>query len=301
MLTPDMQSFRDPEGAKIPEELSAVVDCHVHLFPRNLFRAVWKWFDQYAWKIRYRMPSSEVLDYLLSRGVRHVVALQYAHKPGISKYLNRYMTEKCEKYKGRVTGLATVFPGEEGAVSIVREAFESGLEGLKLHAHVQCFDVADKSLYRLYECCRSYGKPVVMHIGREPKSDAYACDPYQLCRADRLAPVLKDFPDLKIVVPHLGFDETSAYRRMAEAHDNLWLDTTMVITNYFPMKQPVDLAQYRPDRMLYGSDFPNIPYAWDRELAALVRAGLSPEFLEKITWKNAADLFGLDIAPSPGH
>lgn len=34
-------------------------------------------------------------------------------------------------------------------------------------------------MHRLYECCRTYNKPVVMHIGREPKSTAYRCDPYE--------------------------------------------------------------------------------------------------------------------------
>ncbi len=73
-----------------------------------------------------------------------------------------------------------------------------------------------------------------MHVGREPKSTAYRCDPYQLCSAERLEPIVIGFPNLKICVPHLGFDEISAYREMIEKYDNLWLDTSMAITDYFP-------------------------------------------------------------------
>ena len=58
-----------------------------------------------------------------------------------------------------------------------------------------------------------------MHVGREPKSTAYRCDPYQLCSADRLELILKDFPDLNICVPHLGFDELLAYRKMIEKYE----------------------------------------------------------------------------------
>jgi len=57
-----------------------------------------------------------------------------------------------------------------------------------------------------------------------------------------------------------GFDETMQYRLLIEKYDNLWTDTTMVITDYFPMKETIDLSRYRLDRVMYGSDFPNIPY-----------------------------------------
>ena len=136
-----------------------------------------------------------------------------------------------------------------------------------------------------------------MHVGREPKSTAYSCDPYQLCSAEKLNHILKDFPDIKICVPHMGFDEISAYREMIEKYDNLWLDTTMVITDYLPIKEKIALGNYRSDRIMYGSDFPNIPYAWDRELKELKAADISYEALEKISHKNATDFFSLNSQP----
>jgi hypothetical protein len=47
---------------------------------------------------------------------------------------------------------------------------------------------------------------------------------------------------------------------------------------------------------MYGSDFPNIPYAWDRELKWLKNSGLPQEKLEWILGKSAADFFGLGSA-----
>ncbi len=277
----------------VPDGLPPVIDAHVHVFPHNLFSAVQKWFDEHAWHIRYQLTTSQIFDFLVSRGISHIIALQYAHKPGIARHLNRYMLEKCRQYGDRVTGLATVFPGEENAEDILQEAFDSGLKGVKLHAHVQCFDMNSAPMNRLYECCRTNRKPLVMHIGREPKSPAYLCDPYALCRADKLEKVINDFPDLNVCVPHLGFDETDDYRKLIEKYDNLWLDTTMVLTDYFQLKEKIDLGRYRSDRIMYGSDFPNIPYAWDRELRVLKTAEISRDVLEKICWKNAADFFDL--------
>ncbi len=297
MLEMNMQSLNDKEGSMVPVGLPPVIDAHVHIFPRSIFSAIWKWFDENAWHIRYQMTSSQIFDFLLSHGIQHIIALQYAHKPGIARQLNKYMSEKCAEYENQVTGMATVFPGEESAEKILQEAFDSGLGGLKLHAHVQCFDMNSKHMNRLYECCRINKKPVVMHIGREPKSTAYRCDPYEICSAEKLENILKDFPGIKICVPHLGFDETSDYRKMIEKYDNLWLDTTMVITDYFQLKEKIDLGRYRSDRIMYGSDFPNIPYAWDRELKELKAVGISRHALEKISGKNAIDFFSLKLPP----
>ena len=296
MLKLNLPSIDDVEGESVPEGLPVTVDAHVHIFPGSVFSAIWAWFDDNAWPIRYRLSSSAVLEYLLSRGVSHVIALQYAHKPGISRMLNQHMVETCREFPGRVTGMAAVFPGEEDAEKVVKEAFGNGLMGVKLHAHVQCFDMNAQEMDVLYDVCQSEQKPMVMHVGREPKSVAYRCDPYEICSAEKLENVLRHFPRLKICVPHLGFDEIGIYRDLIEKYDNLWLDTTMMLADYFPIREAVELNSYRVDRIMYGSDFPNIPYAWDRELKWLKNSGLPQVKLEWILGKSAADFFGLGSA-----
>jgi uncharacterized protein len=44
---------------------------------------------------------------------------------------------------------------------------------------------------------------------------------------------------------------------------------------------------------VYGTDFPNLPYAWDRELKNLVKARLPSDALRRILGSNAVTLFGL--------
>jgi uncharacterized protein len=59
------------------------------------------------------------------------------------------------------------------------------------------------------------------------------------------------------------------------------------------MKESIDLQQYRMDRVMYGSDFPNIPYAWDRELKHLEASGLTADRMEWILHKSATEFFNL--------
>lgn len=295
MLTPDLPHYNDPEGDCLPAGISCVIDAHVHVFPDRTFQAVRNWFDAHAWRIRYRDSSENLIRFLLDRGVAHVIALQYAHKPGIARELNTYMAGLCRRFPGQVTGMATVFPGEPGAKDILKKAFDQGLGGVKLHVHVQCFDLNSPQMDEICAVCAGYGTPMVVHAGREPRSDHYRCDPYAFCRADKVGRILTRFPDLKFCVPHLGFDEISAYRSLMAAHDNLWLDTAMVLTDYFPAQVRPDLMAFPLDRVMYGSDFPNIPYAWDRELKWLKGADLCASELEQITWRNAARFFNLDL------
>ena len=42
---------------------------------------------------------------------------------------------------------------------------------------------------------------------------------------------------------------------------------------------------------MYGTDFPQIPYAWDRELKSIVQQGLPDAALEKLLAANALEFF----------
>jgi uncharacterized protein len=282
----------DEEGERLPDGLPPVVDAHVHLFPQGLFEALWRWFDRWGWPVRYRLGPERTLDYLLERGVGHVVAMNYAHKAGVARTLNAWTAELCGG-RERVTPLATVFPGEEGASSLLDEAFAAGLAGVKLHCHVQCFAADDPVMEPIYAACARWDRPLVMHAGREPKSPGYACDPHELCGIDRAERVLLEHPDLRLCVPHLGADEFEGYERLLGRFDNLWLDTTMMLADYFDVPGARRLLDARPDRILYGTDFPNLPYAWDRELKRLGAFDLSEERLELLLGGAARGLFGI--------
>jgi len=291
-LSLPLSALHDEEGDKVAEGSPPVVDAHVHVFPDALFKAVRLWFDNFGWPVRYRLAAPQILDFLLSRGIRHVVALQYSHKPGIARKLNSFMAELC-KSRPHVTGTATIFPGEPDARIILEDAFQSGLKGVKLHAHVQFFDLDSPAMHEIYRVCSDHDQPLVMHVGREPKNPEfpYPVDPYVICVPEKVERVVNFYADLRICVPHLGADNYREYTRMIEQYDNLWLDTTMVFADYLPGNHPPSLASLRADRVMFGTDFPNIPYAWDRELKRIGSVELLAEVQERILCRNAAEFY----------
>lgn len=295
MVNLPLPGLDDPEGDRVPDHLPPVVDAHVHIFPDFLFDAVWGWFDQFGWPVRYRLYTERLIAFLLQRGIRHIVALQYAHKPGVAEQLNRYMSGLVCKNRA-VTGLATVFPGESGARDILETAFKDGLKGVKLHSHVQCFEMDSPAMHEIYRVCCDQALPLLIHAGREPKSPAYPCDPYKICHWTHVEHVLLNYPDLKLVVPHLGADEFEAYQRLLDRFDHLWLDTTMVLADYLPIANPPDISRLRSERLMFGTDFPNIPYAWDRELQRLDALEMDENSLRQVLSENAVALYQIDIS-----
>ncbi|MGH7284019.1 MAG: amidohydrolase family protein, partial [Polyangiaceae bacterium] len=108
-----------------------------------------------------------------------------------------------------------------------------------------------------------------------------------------------DHPSLRLVVPHLGADEFSAYAALLTRHDNLWLDTTMMLAGYLSSHEELRILDVRPDRIFYGTDFPNIPYAWDRELVRIKSRRWSDAVLERVLSLNARDFYGIRDRVSP--
>ncbi|MFO0546901.1 MAG: amidohydrolase family protein [Polyangiaceae bacterium] len=284
-----LPALDDEEGTTVPTSLPPITDGHVHVFPDPVFEALWRWFEAYGWSIRYKLRAPEVIRYLLDRGIARLITLHYAHKPGMARALNSYVAELV-RAEPRVVGFGTVLPGEPDALAVLDEIRALGLRGVKLHCHVQAFAPDSPEALAVFERCAELDLPVLIHAGREPKSPAYRFDPYTFCSADRVERVLTALPRLRLSIPHFGADEIAAYGRLLDRHENLFLDTTMCLASYFAMEIPVDLLKAHASRILFGTDFPNLPYAWDRELRALTGLGLSSAALEAVLG-GAADAF----------
>lgn len=286
----------DEEGALVPAAEATggeVIDAHVHLFPPRVLAALWRWFDTHAWRVRYRLDAEQTVEFLAARGVRRFVALHYAHSAGMARSLNAFVHEVARAHRDVVIPLGTVLPGEPDAADIVREAFgRQDMHGLKLHCHVQKMAADDPRLDEVYALCQDARKPVLIHAGREPASPAYGVDTRALCGADQIDRVLRKYPRLTLVVPHLGADEFEEYGALLDRHENLWLDTTMAVAGFFPADAPAGLVERHASRLLYGTDFPNLPYAWDRELKRLVVRDLEPATRTALFSGNARRVFG---------
>jgi predicted TIM-barrel fold metal-dependent hydrolase len=265
-----------------------LIDAHAHLHPDRLAQAIRRWFDDHFWHIEYRTGGEECIATLRAGGVDRMVALPYAHKPGIARALNDF-TLQLSRAHPEVIPCCTIFPGED---DLLDEALGGPFRGIKIHSHVMRVAPDDPLLDPVWRASAKYRKPVVIHCGPEPASSGYGIDVKQFSGADRLRRALRRHPDAIAVVPHLGIDQSEQFEAMLAEFENLYLDTAMVVGGYFQPGPDVEILRRHPDRILYGTDFPNIPYPWDRELKAVRALQLPPQDEAKILSGNALRLFG---------
>jgi predicted TIM-barrel fold metal-dependent hydrolase len=275
------------EGLGLP----GVFDAHVHFLPPNIQRAVWEQFDSAGpkigreWPIRYRGDVTERVEQLRSFGVRHFPTLPYAHKPRVAAYLNDWARGFAADVPESLWS-ATFYPEPEAA-AYVAELVEAGVEVFKVHVQVGEFDLDDPLLDPVWGLLAEADIPVVVHAGSGPVGNAFT-GPGPLRR------VLARHPRLVAIIAHMGAPECAEFLEIAEAHERVYLDTTMVFTDFF-IPYPKDLLPRVADlqeRVLLGSDFPTIPYPYAHQLEGLARLDLGDDWLRAVCWANAFRLFG---------
>ena len=96
----------------------------------------------------------------------------------------------------------------------------------------------------------------------------------------------------------MGMGEYSEFLDLAQQFQNVTLDTTMAFTDFVEESMPFPPAE-RPrladlgDKVLLGTDFPNIPYPYAEQLDALARLEMGNDWLRAVLHGNAARLFDL--------
>lgn len=271
-----------------------LIDAHVHLFPDRLANAIRAWFDEHAWDIRYREGADAAWARLAAAGVDRAVVLPYVHKPGLAGALNDFTRALAAAHPALVP-CCTVFPGEDGAEALLDRALgEQGFAGVKMHCHVQRCAPDDPRLDAVYRASARHRKPLVLHAGNAPASSGYGVDVHEVSGAARMRRALERHPDAIVVVPHLGAAEFAEYEALLGDFPNLHLDTAMAIASYLPDRPDLDVLRRHPTRILYGTDYPNLPYAWTRELEVIRALGLPAADEAAILGGNAARLFRIE-------
>ncbi|WP_245238821.1 amidohydrolase family protein [Streptomyces sp. MZ04] len=275
--------------------LPGLVDVHTHFMPERVLAKVWEYFDAagplvgMSWPVVYRHEEEQRIALLREFGVRAFTSMVYPHKVGMARWLNGWAAEFARATPDCLH-TATFYP-EPDVEAYVREAVDAGARVFKAHVQVGAYDPNDTLLDPVWGLLAEAGIPVVTHCGSGPA-------PGKHTGPEPIGRLLARHPRLRLVVAHMGMSEYVDFLELAERHQEVRLDTTMAFTDFterfspFPRAQLPRLADLG-ERILLGTDFPNIPYAYVHQLHALERLGLGDDWLRAVCHGNGARLFGL--------
>ena len=173
-------------------------------------------------------------------------------------------------------------------------ARQAGLGAIacKIHPVHGGFGPADRMLYPAYSWCEERGMPVIVHCGTSTFSGSVNAFGAPVL----LDPVLRDFPDLTVVLAHGGrgwwYDQAAF---LALMRPNVWLEVSGLPPARLPDYYGKDLARLAP-KMVFGTDWPGVPGVQRNARAlekVLVEAGASPAQVTLALGGSAARIFRL--------
>jgi hypothetical protein len=144
---------------------------------------------------------------------------------------------------------------KEGPAHLRDLVATGGARGIKVHPVLQRFPMGDRRMYPIYATCRDLGVPVIAHAGPSRTSPQYA-------EPRAFADVLRAFPDLPIVLAHLGGGAWRQALEIARAFPNAHFDCCEILAWTGATNAPDDAQLARlirdigPERVLFGTDFP---------------------------------------------
>jgi predicted TIM-barrel fold metal-dependent hydrolase len=280
--------------------LPGIVDVHVHFLPERMIRKVWAYFDEasthygLAWPIQYRTSEPERVATLGKLGVQTFAPLVYPHKPGMARWLTEWVTEFAAATPDAVP-TATLYP-EPDVTDYLGAAVRAGARVVKVHVQVGAFDPRDPLLRPAWGLLADAGIPVVVHCGHGPIPGAHT-------GLDVFGEVLAEHPRLRAVLAHAGMPDFAAALDLVHRYEGVHIDTTMVGTAFsnrfapLPADWPARLAGVA-ERVVFGSDFPNIPYPYAEQVRAVAEwAAAEPRlgspFLRSVLHTAPSRLLGL--------
>ncbi len=193
--------------------------------------------------------------------------------------------------RGRLIPFASLNPYtvNDLALELERLVKESGFRGIKAYPVYQHHYMNDTRLYPLYAKAQALGVPMLVHTGSSVFKGArikYG-DPLHL------DDVAIDFPNLTILMAHSGrpFWYEQAFW-MARRHANVYMELSGLpgkkLLEYFPELERL------ADKVVYGSDWPGNP-SLRRNVEAILALPLEEGTKEKILWRNAAKILGVEV------
>jgi uncharacterized protein len=168
-----------------------------------------------------------------------------------------------------------------------------GAIALKIHPVHGGFEARDRMLYPAYAWACERGLPVIVHCG----TSTFAGSVNSYADPVLLGEVMRDFPDLVIVLAHGGrgwwYDQAAF---LALMKPNVWLEVSGLppqrVADYYGSSLP-RLA----DKMIFGTDWPGVPGVEHNARTlekTLLDAGCTAEQVAAALGGNAAAVFRLE-------
>jgi hypothetical protein len=213
---------------------------------------------------------------------------------------NEAVAEQVGRAPHRLLFFASIDPAQPGFMGELERCHQGlGAKGVKLGAIYQGLHPLDRRYREIYGYCQRRGLPVIAHMATTFSSGV----PLDYARPAYMDQVACEFPDLKIVLAHMGHPWEGETIAAIRKQPNLYADVSALYYRPWQFYNTMRLVvEYKAEaNLLFGSDFPATTTAGSitglRGVnAVLGQSGLPaiPEtVIEEIIHRDSLSLLGL--------
>jgi len=245
-----------------------VIDSHLHLIQSKNFNK--ETYGILGLQFPYDTPLEDLVNWLKEAEVKKAVIMgQDMSRIWKTTFGEEYILEAYKKYPDFFIPFASLEPLDEynrfnkKAFNYFKTSInEYGFKGVLFTPPYGHYYSNDRTIYPFYEMAQEYGIVVQFHHSAQMGPAILA--PTKYASMFNLNDVLIDFPDLKIVVEHIGYPWSEHLFVLMCNHKNLWTDLAQtydrpmwLIWNLVVAKEygVINKIMYASDYVSYDCDF----------------------------------------------
>ena len=260
-----------------------LIDFHAHCYPEDIWPKVRAAiFDRYGTQAD-NQGTIEGLDVKMrAAGIDLSVVQPVANQPKHVRPVNEWVESDRGLHKNMIF-FGAIHPGVQNPYNEVCGLAVKGFKGVKMQPNAGGYYPDSKECFKIYQALSENGMILLTHAGDElkPFSPLYA-------HPKHLKNVLESFPDLRIVLAHLGGYKTWDALDLVLGYKNIYYDTAMSCelgdAEFLGLVERIGI-----DKVLFGTDF---PWYDIRKAVDYTRNVLGAD-AEKIFGENPAKLLAL--------
>ncbi len=189
-------------------------------------------------------------------------------------------------------GFMSVDPNQIDWVDEMDNSIGLGLVGIKLGANYQRFDPLGPQALELYARAQKLSLPIIFHTGASPVREA----PLMYSHPSVTDEVALRFPELKIVMAHIGHPWVREAVVIIRKHPNVFADISAIYTRPWMVYEGLLMASEWGvmHKLLFGSDFPITTPGFAMERLRDVNAIVDGTKLPKISLEQIEQIIHAD-------
>lgn len=205
-----------------------------------------------------------------------------------------WAAETASASQGRIKAFVPVSPLTESPAARLQRIRRHDAKGMKLHPRFQGLSLGDQRVISFFQELQEEFSGALL-------IDCFLTDQDPQSRIEEVAEFVEQVDGLKLILAHSGAFRFERIVPLASRHPHVWVDTSFTFNVFLKHSKHSHmnrlasmLRETGPDKVIFGSDFPECPIADSRQLMqrCLREAGFSASDLNQVLDANILSILG---------